>query len=404
MKTLFKVLALSILLTAFSALAFAQDKPALDTLYAQFRTELKVKCGDRSAALATGNKIVELYGTDEINKEVIDFVKGKVTEIKEKDPVCKREDAYVAAVKTKNWNEVFTTGEVIVNAEGDSPKGLDVKLDLVQVGFDRTLEKNDAFNGKTLAYAKSALDAINAGKPSNSKAYGALFQFKTKEEALSWLNYYVGWLMYNKTSQKKEALPYLFKAAQVGTAKKNDTSIYTNIGSYYFDEAGRLYTEYTDKLKANNNEPNDEIKNLLGLARGTADRALDAFGRAYNIVKNDTAKAALRTSIADTLVKLYKFRFQLTEAKQADIDKYVADLVAKPMPDPATAVTPVVEAAPTTATTSTTSTTLSPNNAATVNETPTSATTTGKTTPTTKTTTTKTTTTVKKPVKKKGTR
>jgi tetratricopeptide (TPR) repeat protein len=420
MKTLFKVLALSLLLTAFSALAFAQEDKgaALTAEYTKFREQIRAKCGERAPALVTGKKIIETYEpkageTDktilefyELNKPVIDFVKTRVATIEKEDPVCAREQAYIKAFTAKNWADVFTTGEVIINAEGDSPKGLDIKLDLVSVGFDRAyVDKNDAYNAKTMALAKSALDALNANKPSNSKKYGAFVPFETKEAAQSWMNYIIGWQMYYKMNQQKDALAYFYKAAQIGTAKKNDTSIYTNIGKYYFDEAVRLFEEYTTKRKANNNEDNDETKALLALSRGFADRATDAFGRAYKVVPAGAAK----TAIAKTLTDLYKFRFNLAEAKQADVDKYVADLVAKPMPDPATAVTPVVEATPTptTTTTSTTPTTLNTTNATTTATTTTPAATTNstKTTTTTKTTpATKTTTTVKKPVKKKGTR
>ena len=401
MKTLFKVLALSTLLTASAVLTFAQDeKPTLEALYAQFRKEAPKKCGGRSAGLVTGKKIIELYGNDEPNKDVIKFVRDRMAEIEKEDPVCERENAYIAAFNAKNWNDVFKTDEVIINAEGDNPKGIDIRLDLVQVGYDRAYgEKNDAFNAKTLALAKSTLDAINAGKTSNSGKYGAFAQFGTKEAAQSWLNYIIGWQMYYKMNQQKEALPYLYKATLVSNEKKNDTTIYTNIGKFYFEEAARLYDEYTAKRKANNNEDNDETKALLALSRGYADRASDAFGRAYIIAKADPKLKTLQTNIAKTLTDLYVFRFQVPSAKQTDIDAYVNGLTSKTMPDPATPVTPVVEATPTTTTTSTTSTSLNTTNAAATSATPTPAATTNssKTTPTTKTT-------VKKPVKKKGTR
>jgi tetratricopeptide (TPR) repeat protein len=412
MKTLFRVLTLGAVLTAFSALVFAQDQPDLATLFEQFKKEgppAKTKCGGRSPALATGKRIVELFGADELNKEVIDFVKKRMADIEKEDPVCERENAYIEAFKAKNWANVFSSGKAIINAEGDSGKGLDVKLDLVSVGFDRAyIDKTDTFNAETLNLAKSALDAVNAGKPSNSKKYGAFVPFNTKEDTQSWLNYIIGWMM-QKQGQQKEALTYFYKAAQVGTAKKNDTTIYTNIGKFYFDEAVELDKKYREMRKTNNNEDNDESKALLALARGTADRAADAFGRAYRIAAADPKLAQLKTTIAGTLTDLYKFRFNLADAKQADVDKYIADLVAKPMPDPASAVTPVVDATPTTATTSsTTSTTLNTTNAAATSNAATTtnnAATTPATTNKAATTPTKAATTVKKPVtKKKGTR
>jgi hypothetical protein len=409
MKTLFRVLALGIFLTAFSALTFAQEqKPDLAVLFDQFKKEgppAKTKCPGRSAALVTGKKIVELYGTDPLNQEVIKFVKDRMAAIEKEDPVCERNNAYNDAFKSKNWANVFTTGKAVIAGEGDSPVALDVMLDLVSVGYDRAaVDKNDTFNSETLSLAKTALQKIESGKTSGTGKYGVFVPFNNKDAAQSWLNYIIGWQMYNKLNQKKEALPYLYKATLISNEKKNDTSIYTNIGTYYFDEAVALDAKYREMRKANNNEDTDETKALLALARGTADRAADAFGRAYKIAAADPKLATLKTNVAKTLTDLYKFRFNMADAKQADVDKYISDLVAKPMPDPGTAVTPVVEQVNTATTTSSTSTPTTTTTPATTVSNTTKTTTTTTTNKATTATTNKATT-VKKPVtKKKGTR
>jgi len=409
MKTLFRVLALGTFLTAFSALTFAQED--LASQYAKFRTELKAKCGERSAALATGKTILEKFADDKDNADVIKYVREKTAAIEKEDPTCKRAAAYNDAVKAKDWAKSFTVGKEIIAAEGaDSGLGLDVMLDLVSIGFDRAaVDKVDTFNAETLSLAKTALERVNANKPSSTKKYGAFFPFNTKEDTQSWLNYIIGWEMHNKMNQQKDALAYYYKATQVGSAKKNDTTIYTTIGKHYFDEAVNLDTKYRELRKANNNEDTDETKALLALARGTADRAADAFGRAYKIAAADPKLKQLQTTIGTTLSDLYKFRFNLADAKQADVDKYVSDLVAKPMPDPSTAVTPVVEQVNTASTTSSTTTTTTP--VSNTTDTTKAATTTTNTTKAATTTTTTATTTkatptpAKKPVtKKKGTR
>lgn len=409
MKTLFRVLVLGILLTAFSALTFAQE-PDLATLFEKFKGEAKAPCGQRDAALATGKTIVEKFGSDELNKEVIAFVQKRMATIEKEDPVCKRNARYDSTFKAKDWGSFFTVSKEIINAETDTGLDLDVMLTAVSVGYDRAVvDKVDTYNNDTLSFAKTALQKIESGKASKTGKWGVFVPFNTKDNAQSWMNYIIGWEMYYKMNQKKDALGYLYKSTQIGTEKKNDTVIYTNIGTYYFDEAIRLDTEYRDKRKANNNEDNDETKALLALARGTADRAIDAFGRAYKIASADTkTPPAYKTGLYKTLTDLYKFRFNLApDAKTPDLDKYVADLVAKPMPDPATAVTPVIEEvkpAATTTTSTTTTPTTSTTTTATTTKPVTPATTTTKATTTT-TTATKPATTVKKPVtKKKGTR
>ena len=407
MKTLFRVLTLAVLLTAFSTLSFAQDD--LATLFERFKTEAKGKCGERDAALATGKTIIEKFGSDELNKDVIDFVKKRMATIEKEDPRCKLNARYDTTYKAKDWANFFAVSKEIIAAEGDSPLALDLLLTNVSVGFNLAdRDKVDTYNNDTLNWAKTALQKIQAGKASQTGKWGVFEPFGNKDAAQSWANFTIGYLMYNKLNQKNtEALSYFYKSTQVSNEKKNDTTIYTNIGTYFFNKAQELDTGYREARKTNNNEDNDETKRLLGLARGNADRAIDAFGRAYKIAAADPKKAELKTTIGKTLSDLYKFRFNLADAKQPDIDKYVADLVAKPMPDPSTEVTPVVIEAPatTTTTTSTTTTTTTPTTTTTSTTKEATKPTTTKETTTATTNTTKTKTPAKKPApKKKGTR
>lgn len=411
MKTLFRVLSLAILLTAFSALSFAQDANELATLFEKFKTEAKAACGEREPAMATGKTIVEKFGADELNKDVIDYVKKKMAAIEKEDPRCKLNKRYDASYKAKNWTEFLDVSKQLMAMEGDTPLGLDILLTHVSVGFDR-----GATDADSISNAKMALARLDAGKVSQTKKWGVFEPFNTKENAQGWMNYIIGTTMYGKLNQKKEALPYIYKTTMVAGDKKGDPNLYTAIGSYYFAEAVRLDGDYRTKFAANNNQDNDETKAILALARGTADRAADAFGRALKLATKPD-QAQLKTSITKDLTDLYKFRFNLKEAKQADVDKYVADLVAKPMPDPATPVTPVVEevkptttttsTTPTTSTNTTTTTTSNTNKPAANTTKPVAATTTKTTTTTTKETTATTNkpTTTKKPLpKKKGTR
>jgi hypothetical protein len=406
MKTLFKVLVLAILLTAFSALTFAQE-PDLATLFEKFKGEAKAACGQRDAALVTGKLIIEKFGADELNKDVIAFVKKKMAAIEKEDPRCKLNDRYNNAYKTKDWANFFTASKEIMAAEGDSPLGFDVLLTNASVGFNRAdVDKIDTYNADTLNYAKTALQKLDAGK--TTPTFGVFEPFKTKESAQTWMNYIVAYMMYEKMNQKKEALPYYYKATQIGTEKKNEVAIYIKIGKFYLDEAARYDGEYRKAHaadKANNVEDTEETKKLLGLGRANADRAIDAFGRARKFaIDNKAAKAAI-DDYTKTLADLYRFRFNLApDAKTPDLEPYVSGLTSKPMPNPATEITPVVEEVKPAATTSTTPTTpTTPTTATTTKPTTTPTTTTTK--ETTTATTTKPKTPVKKPVtKKKGTR
>lgn len=313
------------------------------SLIIQFRqsTEKEKKCGDRSETLRVGKLFIEKYANDQINQDVVAFVKRKIAEIEKQDPICRRNERYYNSFKAKNWQEVFAEGKKIIAEEENSSVALDVMLDFVSIGYDRALfDKIDTFNNDTLLYAKLAIQRIEGKHASNSGKYGALMPFGTKDEALGWMNYIAGWILYSKMNQKKDALPYFYKATQFGIQKKNDTTIYTNIGSYYFDEAVRLDTEYRDKRRANNNEDSDETKALLALARGTAERSMFYFAKAYKIAADDSKLAQLKANLRKTLIDLYRFRFNVVEVDPIKLDLFIERLNDQPSPDTLTPIQP----------------------------------------------------------------
>jgi hypothetical protein len=104
-----------------------------------------------------------------------------------------------------------------------------------------------------------------------------------------------------------------------------------------------LETEYKTKLVANNNVDNGETKTLLALAKGTADRAIDAFGRAYKIAINSMLKPDVIDTIKKTLDDLYRLRFNTPpDVKPEGVEIYVEKLNGKPMPDPAVKIEPIL--------------------------------------------------------------
>jgi hypothetical protein len=247
-----------------------------------------------------------------------------------------------------------------------------------------------------------------------SKQYGAFgYSLGTKENALAWMNYAIGYITYFGQKNKKDALPYLYKATRYETNAKNNPKnialIYDAIGDYYRDDYNRIDDERTKlaaEAKAKTDEAEkkaliDKTKEMLLLQKGYAERMLDAYARAH---ANAGTNQAYKTELYDTMKVLYKVRFDKTDG----LDAYLSSLMSKQMPDPTNAVTPVVD---TTATTTTSTSTTSGAVTTTTNSRPTTdtkATTNGTTnTTTTKATTTtgKTTKTPAKPApKKKGTR
>lgn len=423
MKTVFKVLALGMLLMAFAATGFAQDECA--TIYEQFTKDYRsTDMTKLKGAIDAGEQLIAKCAANETYnqpKGPIDFVKGKLDKMKETYNFSVAATAFENAIKDpKNVNAdaAYSNGKTVITLKPDLT--LDVALVLATVGFDKTAAATpvDTYNADAVNYAKQAIQKLESG--ATSKDYGLLnFIYKTKEypdgksNALGWMNYTIGYIMYNRQNMKKEAIPYLYKGTQFTSNVKKNPVVYQMIGDWYKEEYNRIDDERTKiaadaKTKTDEAEKKaltDKTKEMLLLQKGYADRMIDAYARAYNLAGTDQA---YKTGLYNTLKVLYGFRFDGNNA--AGLDKYISDLTSKPMPDPMSAVTPVVEATTTTATTTTSSTTLPTTTLPTTTKPATTTTTKPATTTTTATTvskpaTTTTKTPVKKPApKKKGTR
>jgi len=429
MKTIFRALALALLLTAFSAAAvtpiFAQDGLEENVaLYKKYTENFNGTIAQKKIAVEAGKQYIEKYGSNADYAPQIDYLKKDVPRLEKAVAAIEAKEAkgalatrFDTAVRANNVAESFSTGKQIL---AGNPDFVDVYLVLASAGFDQATLPTpvDTYNTDTVSYAKTAIEKIEAGKPSTTGDWGAVsYAYKNdkfadgKSNALGSMNYNIGYIMYFRQNQKKEALPYFYKSLQYNSPAKNNPTVYQAIGASYFDEAKRLGQESADKYKAASNTETEESKAAFALAKGYADRAIDAYARAYKIAgSNPATKKEYKDGLYRIIQDLYKFRY---EGKIEGIDAYIASVMNKPMLDPTIAVTPVVEATPAVSTSSlsNSSTTTVDGGAGTANgaakSTATAKTSTPAVTATTVKTTvvTKTKTSVKKPApKKKGTR
>lgn len=419
MKTVYKFLGSGALAITFALAAptvnFAQETEK-DTWYNQFvACRKETDKAKLAACYALAKQYVDKYGND--TDEYTTYVKKQLatyTARVEKEALINRFDTSTKRA-TFNADEAFSSGRVIYTQQPDL---IDVPIVLAAVGYELAVAKtpNDKYNNDAINYAKTVIQQFESGKTSQN--YGAnAFNFKdpafpdAKSNTLGWMNYTIGYIMYNRQGMKKEALPYLYKATQLNSGTKTLPQIYQTIGNYYAEELLKMDKDRLAKIEAAGKVDTDETKALLALEKGYAERAAEAFARAYKAVNADAANKPYKDSLLTNAKEVYSIRF---DKDMAGFDAYVNGLSAKSFTDPTTAVVPVAEAAPATTTTSSTTT---PAAATTVNTTatpaptakPASTTTTpvkttaapaSSTTKTTPTTTTKTAT----PVKKKGTR
>ncbi len=440
MNKVFRFLGLGALAVTFTAVGatgtFAQDVcadseiPAKTAKYEEFtKNYAGATSGERKVALNAAKSYVEKYGSCPTDKDQIAYfntyipdaekqlaimVKDEAEEVlrKQKQPFY---DRFNTGLKSKNWDEVYASGKELLKLETDPTNLLDLTIVMGQIGLDEMTEKkNNKYNADTVQYAQLAIQKIESGTASTNYGVavpGSNYAFKTKKfpdskaNALGWLNYTIGYIKFNGDKNEKDALPYLYKATQYNSGVKDLPNIYQGIGSYFFGELEKLEAKRVAALKANNGVENEEAKATYALQKGYAERAFDAYAKSYNLVPSDPKQKPYKDGLYETLKNIYLFR---NNGKKDGLDAAISSVKSKPLVNPTTEVTPIIETAPTPAPTTNTTGTTKPETATTTPVTTKPATTTAAK-PATPATPAKTTTATKAPAKKpapkkKGTR
>jgi hypothetical protein len=377
MKTIFRVLMFGMMMSAVSAVSvFAQDVcaevEAQQALYANFTKNLpsataKKTLDEREAAVQAGKQYVEKYGACKDSEQIVTYLKANLpameTAIKEDKAKLAKGALYTnfdKDIDASNTAGIFTNGKLILAQE---PDFVDVTIALASAGFDQSIANPpvDTFNNDTITYAKMAIQQIEANKASTTGNYGVKkYSYKTdifggKENALGLMNYNIGYILYyrqgkNDPAKKKEALPYLYKSTQYNAFSKTNPFVFQTIGAWYLDQAIQMDAERQKKITEAKDTDTDETIAMLGMQKGYADRAIDAYARAYSLAKVDPKNKAYADVLYNKLKELYNFRYN---GKIDGIDTFVASVMSKPFPNPLTEITPVKEAIPATPTTTT---------------------------------------------------
>jgi len=385
MKAIYKNLALGIFLTVFAAVTAAptlaqdvcKDVDANQALYKKYTDNYAGTLEQVKTAIAAAEEYIQKYEACKDDKgvatfaEQVNYFKGALPErkdfvdksVKAADG-AKLYDRFNTAAKAKNVAEILASGKEVV---AKYPNDLDVIIIMASAAFDEVIAKPTVttFNNDVITYSKSAIEKIEAGTKSESGKHGALsYQLGTKDNALGVLNYSIAYTMLLDATRKKEAAPYFYKATQYNSNIKNNPFIYQAIGANYLDEIIVLDKKRTDIIKAAGDKDTPESLAVEAMQKGYAERAIDAYARAYKSAKGDPkAKKEYVDSLSTRLKELYPTRY--TGKTLDNVDTYVASVTSKTLVDPTTTVTPVQEEVPpTTPATTTPGTTAPANNTA----------------------------------------
>ncbi len=367
MKTIFRYTHIALLLAAFIGIAavtgYAQnpceDAAGMADLDGKFRNNYNKGLAERKIAVEAGKDYIQKYGgCGELTEDFVTYLKASLPKMEERiktdEAQIAKEKLYVrfdGAVKAKNWDEVYASGKEILAKEPDQ---LDVMITLGSIGYDELFEgrTNFKYNDDTLRYARQAIAAVESGK--TSKTFGLFgWSFKDKQTALAELNLTIGYLTQVALKNKKDAAPFLYKVTQSTTPAAKNPIPYELIGRFYFDELNGLVEKIKAAEAAQSPETDtpeaaqkkvDDIKALVAMANGTAERAMDAFSRAFN---NAAPKEVeYKKQMKQNVEAAYKLRF----GKVDGVDTWIAGVSNKPFPNPTSPITPVSD--PETTTTS----------------------------------------------------
>jgi len=361
MKTIFRSVSLAVLLAALFAVGgiktFAQDAcdvDAINALYNSFVGNKEYNSNDiptLQKAIESAKQFQEKYGTCDIAKANSEWVGKNLPKWEQNLKALVRAEVlnrFDKATEAKNAETAFAVGQEFLSKYPDpDPARINVIVTLANMGYNEAFNKNNKFAANSLQYAKTALDKIKAGAPEKKDGgYGNYsFWCSTKVDCVSQLTYETGYLTYFAQNDKPGGLAYFYQTTMLPGSFQKYPVTYGIIGDYYKESVLKLSDELKAKIAAQSDTDTDEvkaqkeadIKQTIGMLNGYIERAMDAYSRAYNIAKADPKLKTYSDGIYSQIQSLYKVRFPKNEG----MDAWIGSTIAKPFPDPATAVTPV---------------------------------------------------------------
>jgi len=404
-QTIFRLTYAGLLIAAFlacgAAASFAQDPctdvAALNAKQDEYdklwegrkEQDITKQIANRKAAVNSGKEFLDKFASCPSAKERADWlqinlpkqeatikqleaslVKGKL--LSDFDAALVASNATDAATKAKGFDTAFSLGKQILAQWPDDYRTVEIVL--ATIGGDEALIRNNyKYSDDALHFAKMAAADLEANKSFAIEGKGAdqigLFKkdssgkllynytFANRNAADGWMNLYIGTIL-THNGDKAGSLPYLYKATKF---VPDSPAAFALIGDYYFDQLAPAVTEINnlievnkkendaDKIKANN----DLIKSKIAMSNGIAERAMDAYARAYTI----STKADYKANMKARIDQIFKVRFT---TPTVTLDQWITTAVAKPFVDPTTPIAPIADPEPVKTTGENTTTTTAP--------------------------------------------
>lgn len=181
-------------------------------------------------------------------------------------------------VQQRKYAEAMQLAKEIL---ADEPDNITAQIALGYGGYVLAVTtKNESGNAEAISYAKKVIQLIESGKaPENWSP------FKSKDDALGYLYYSVGYL--ERASNPTDALTHFIKAAQFESDIKKNPQTYAFIAAAYENEYAKQSADYETKYKGQNESP--ESKLAIANINQLVDRIIDALARAVAVAGTDAA-------------------------------------------------------------------------------------------------------------------
>ncbi|HEV2880799.1 MAG TPA: hypothetical protein VGX24_05775 [Pyrinomonadaceae bacterium] len=340
MRNLFRLLTLVALATFFALPSFAQEAAApaanpceeaargeMYTRYYELKGKKDAKgqpdAAAQKEAYGIGQEYLTKYAScnDTYSKAVQKFVTQYGEAVRKVGNVTELNDALY---KNKDYAKAFQVGQQMIAAD---PENLSLLIQLGYAGYNaQSLNPPvTTFSPTALGYAKRAIEMLEAGKTPSEWVL-----FKTKDEALAYLNFAVGEYMIK--SDPAGAIPYYLKSFALESPVKTTAPAYARLAAaYQVGQYDPLQKEFTAKYGGK--PETDESKFALNNLNQVMDRVIDAYARAVNLAGNDPKVAADKKVWLETLTGFYKFR---NNDSTTGLDAFIASATSKPLPAPFT--------------------------------------------------------------------
>jgi hypothetical protein len=203
-----------------------------------------------------------------------------------------------------------------------NPGDLPTMMALAHVGELALAAKNDALVKESLAHAKKAVQAIEAGKEPD-----AWTPYKSRDEALGYLYTYIANMTIGRGDSAGAIAWYLAAAKSAGPAKTMPATYGRLAAAYHAGMLEPMQDRYNKKFagKYESAEGKFEYEQVTQVM----DRVIDAYARAVHLSGDDPKYAAAKAAWLGALKAFYQVR---AGEKMPGFDEYVAKAMDRPLP------------------------------------------------------------------------